>query len=56
MMGRSKMKTLRTIVGHLRLMIQLWRERRGNRDSSSPLGPQPMPPEPVEEALASSAT
>lgn len=55
-MGRSKMKTLRTIVGHLRLMIRLWRERRGNRDSSSPLGPQPMPPEPVEEALASSAT
>jgi hypothetical protein len=44
MLGRSKMKTVRTILGHLRLMTRLlWRRWRGE-----PLAPLPTPqPEPL---------
>lgn len=37
MIGRSKMKTARTIAGHLRLMARLWRERR----QTPPAAPSP---------------
>jgi len=41
MMGRSKMKTLRTIFGHLRLMSRLARERRAPPSPEPPADPQP---------------
>ncbi|MCX7700607.1 MAG: hypothetical protein N2039_06995, partial [Gemmataceae bacterium] len=37
MIGRSKMKTARTIAGHLRLMARLWRERRHTPPASPSL-------------------
>lgn len=54
MLGRSKMKTLRTIIGHLRLMSRLFVSRiRGGESTAPPAGtPAAIAPEP-EHAVAS---
>lgn len=47
MLGRSKMKTLRTIAGHLRLMARLGRMRLSDW-WSHPSDSQPTPPSPTQ--------
>jgi GT2 family glycosyltransferase len=58
-LGRSKMKTLRTIAGHLRLLARLaFRRMRGWPQTLSPLKKSPPPPvdkPPVDDSADSSS-
>ena len=50
MLGRSKMKTLRTILGHLRLMSRLLFLRITGRGRVAPAVAEKPDPQPVERA------